>query len=465
MMRLRWRPAVPAAALLLAPLVIPGNAAAILTYDFSLGANAEYNDNFYNDPEPEDEGQRQPVQEMTYTLEPALRLAWEAPHDRLDLGYRGEFSWYGGDADIDPLQTHTVDAGLSWRRWRPFFLEVRETLDRDADPREQDVQPQIDYTYTNELTVRAGLVREFGARGFAELAYRGELETYPDVDNADRILRNYGEATVNYRWNPLWSNEFRVSYGRIEQELAPDYDELDLYAGGNHRLSGHLALDYSLEWIRDSYEVGGATPGDQGDDTDTNLLATVELSGDLRLGGSWGIGYEETLDYLADGETLETGRAYADAAFQFRLGSTASVEVWHEARDYRLSGREDTAWGATVGARWAIARWLACEFDGEWSSTIIQEAGMADVEDDTIDATIAILAAPTRHLTAEAGYELERNSSTDPTRTYTSNRFYVSLTYHLQALVPGALTSFVDGDWRIESSKAPWQSVEEGTRP
>jgi hypothetical protein len=457
--------AAATAALLLVVVALPPKAAAVLTYDLSLGAGVEYNDNFYNAPETSEEDQQQPVQEMTYTLEPAVRLIWEAPHDLLDFGYRGEFSRYSGDEDVDPLQTHTLDASLTWRRWSPFFLEVRETLSRDADPRYRDVQPQIDYTYTNEAYVRTGLAWEFGARGAAELAYRGELETYPDVDNADRVLSNYGEGVLRYNWSPLLGSEFRASYGLVERDLTPDYDELEVYAGVNQRLSEHLALRYSLEWVRDSYEAAptaDGAPADRGSDVYTSLLPSFEISGDFMVDGSWSLSYEDTLEYLQDGDTLETARASAAVAYRARLGSTLTAEIWHEKSDYQLSPREDMTWGTTLGARWVIAPWLGCNFDGEWSSTTIQEEGMADVDDDTIDASVAIIAAFGRHVTAEVGYELERNSSSDPTRTYTSNRLYTWLTYHLQALVPGALTSFVDGGEEIDSRGGSWQSVPQG---
>jgi hypothetical protein len=438
-------------AVLLAVIVIPRTATAALIYDISLGAGVEYNDNFYNDPETSEEGQQQPVQETTYTVSPSLRLAWEAPRDHLSLAYGGEFSTYSGDVELDSRWTHTLSANFAWRRWSPFFLEIQDTLSLDPEPQERNVQPVIDWISTNQLSVRTGMVWEFSARGAAELAYRGELETYPNAEDADRVLRNYGEGVVHYSWSPLWGSKFRVSYGRVERELAVDYDEMSVLAAVNQRLSEHLALHYSLEWVRDSYEAAPAAdgaPGDQGSTVDNSLLASVGISGDLRAGGSWGMGYEETLDYLSDGDTLETGRASANVAFRARLGSTLGAGVWYEVGDYRVSSREETSWGANLGARWAIAPWLACNVNGDWSNTTIQEEGLAEVEDRLIEASAGVVAGVGSHFTLQAGYEFQRNNSTDSTRTYSSNRIFASLSYHLQALVPWELSSFVDGDWQ-----------------
>ena len=125
------------------------------------------------------------------------------------------------------------------------------------------------------VSARTGLVWEFGARGTVELAYRGELETYPQVEDADRVLRQYGEGLARYRWTPLWETEFRVSYGQVERELTADYDELSASVAVDQRLSEHLALRYSLEWLRDAYDAppgDDAAPEPQGPTVSTSLL-------------------------------------------------------------------------------------------------------------------------------------------------------------------------------------------------
>ena len=274
----------------------------------------------------------------------------------------------------------------------------------------RDVEAAIDYTYTNMVSARTGLVWEFGGRGTSELAYRGEFETYPQVENADRVLRQYGEGLARYRWTPLWGSEFRVSYGQVDRKLTADYNELIASVAVDQRWSERLALRYSLEWLRDAYDAtpgDGAEPEAQGPTVSTNLLWGVEATGDLSPGGTWNLGYTENLDYLQDGDTLKTGRASAGVDLRARLGSTLSVDGWYETRDYRVSGREEKAWGATLDARWMILPWAAFDVRGSWTDTTIREEAMAEIEEQTVRAAAGILFLVFRSAATRGGGRLQ----------------------------------------------------------
>ena len=320
-----------------------------------------------------------------YTVAPALDLDWVGQRDHLSGDYRGEYWQFTGDEELDPRWTHNLAADLGWRRWAPFFLEVRETLDRGPSAQQRDVEAVIDYTYTNMVSARTGLVWEFGTRGTVELAYRGELETYPQVEDADRVLRQYGEGLARYRWTPLWETEFRVSYGQVDRELTADYNELSASVAVDQRLSEHLALRYRLEWLRDAYE---APPGEDAAPEAARAHGVHQPAlGGRGQGrpvawaepGAWA--YQDDLDYLPDGDTLETGRTSAEVALRARLGSTLTVGGWYDTRDYRVSGREETAWGPTLDARWLIAPWAAFDVRGTWTDTTIREEAPAEIEE------------------------------------------------------------------------------------
>jgi hypothetical protein len=415
---------------------------AALTYDFAVGTGVLMNDNLYLDPETGAAGQRKPVKETMFTVAPALGLDWVVERDRLSAGYRGEYYQFSGDEELDARWVHNLAANLNWRRWAPFFLEASESLDYGQDPQEVNVQAKIDFTYTNIASVRTGMVWDLGTRGAVELAYRGELETYPQVENADRVLSNFGELSVLYRWTPLWSGTLTLSYGLVERDLTADYDELSATASVDQRLSERLTLRYGLEWYRDTYDAApgaDAVPGDDGSSVYTNLLLEATVRGALSRGGYWSLGYEDTLEYLNDGDTIEIGRASAELALRARLGSSLTVEGWHDTRDYRISGREDTAWGTTLSARWLITPWAACDLVGNWTMTTIQEEGLGDVEDHTIEAGVGLIVIVFDSLQLEAGYDYRNNDSTDPQRTVANNRLYALMSYRFRPLTPGEL--------------------------
>lgn len=422
----------------------PSAGRAALTYDVSLGAGAFVNDNLYLDPETDVEGERQPVNETMYSIAPALNFTWAGQRDLLSGAYRGEYWQFSGDEDLDPRWTHNLAADLAWRRWAPFFLEVREALDRGPSAQQREVEAVIDYTYTNIVTARTGLTWVRGSRSTYELAYRGELETYPQVEDADRVLRQYGEGLARYRWTPLLETEFRVSYGKVERELTADYDELNASVVVDQRLSEHLALRYNLEWFRDAYDaVPGVDDASEGQAaaTSTGLLWGAEARGDLSQGGTWHVGYAEDLDYLPDGDTLETGRTSAGMDLRARLGSTLSVEGWHDTRDYRVSGREEAAFGATLDVRWVIVPWAACDLRGTWADTTIREEAAAEIDETTSGAAAGILFLLFERLQLEAGYDYRKNDSSDALRSNTGSRLYAFVTYHFRPLAPGVLPS------------------------
>jgi len=317
-------------------------------------------------------------------------------------------------------------------------------LEYGPTPEEVDVQAFIDYSYTNEVTVRTGLMRELGARGEVQLAYRGELETYPQVENADRVLSQYGEASVRYRWSPLWGSAFSVSYGHVERDLTADYDELTVSASADQRLSEHLELRYGLEWIRDTYDAApavAATAGTGGGSDYSSLLLSADVKGDLARKGYWALGYEDTLEYLSDGDSLERGRASATLALRSRVDSTLTLEGWHDAVDYRISERADKEWGARVSARWMITPKAACDFLGTWMNTTIRQEASAEIDDHTLEAGAGVVVMVFDHLQLEAGYVYRNNDSNEELRTYASNRLYAFLTYHFQPLKSGELPS------------------------
>lgn len=413
---------------------------AAITYDFSLGTGAFVNDNLYLDPEAGGEGQRGPVQETMYAVAPALDLAWTGEHDHLSAAYRGEYWQFSGDEELDSRWRHDLAANLGWRRWAPFFLEVQETLSMGPSAQARNVEAVIDYTYTNVLSTRTGVTWEIGRRGTAELAYRGELETYPQVEDADRVLRQYGEGMARYRWTPLWQTELRLAYGLVERELTADYQELDASLTVDQRVSEQLTMQYRLEWLRDAYEEA---PGEDAAPATvtSSLLFGAAVRGDLAAGGTWSLGYNEDLDYLPDGDTIETGRASANVALRARLGSTATIEGWYETLDYRVSPREETDWGATLDARWMITDWAALDVRGTWTDTTIRQEGTAEIGETTIGAAAGILFLLFKRLQLEAGYDYRKNDSNDALRSYTGSRLYAFLTYHFRPVPPGGLPS------------------------
>jgi hypothetical protein len=463
-MRLRRiRHALGAAAVGLVLSALPAaEVRAALFYDFTLGAGVQRNDNLHLDPEsPGDSGAggeedpRQPVEVTVYTLNPGALILWTAERDQLQLRYSGEYSAFRGDEEPDPFWAHTLAANLNWRRWSPFFFEAGEERARVPRTQDQDVAAAVDLVDRNRLTARTGLVSEVGARSTIELAYRGELETYSSnesvdpavgtgagTDELDEVRRQYGEALVRHRWTPLWESEARVAYGRVDRELASSYAEFLVAADVSQRWSEQLVARYRLEWRReDDYEPGesadAATPPEES--VRTNLLLGAEIRGTLERGGSWNLAYQDRAEDQPDGDTLDAGRTSAAIAVRARGGSALDVGGWHELRDYRLSGREETAWGPSLGARWMIVPWAALDVGGSWTKTTIREDGTDEIEDRTSRVSAGIVLMVLGRVQLEAGCAFRKNDSSDALRSYENTIVFAQVTFHFRPVEPGRL--------------------------
>jgi len=462
--------AIAAGIILMAGSASPGRAA--LIYNVTLGAGAQLNDNLHLDPRTSVETSaagaegaegavalRQPVKETIYTVNPGITAAWLEGRDRLQLSYGGTYSTFRGDEKRDPEWVHTVAADLSWRRWAPFFLEAQDSLSRV--PRNQDTvgTAVVDQIDRNLLTVRTGLVSEIGTRSAVELAYRGELANYSvigatapavegttaGIDEFDQVKRHYGEAMVRHRWSPLWGSELRAAYGRVDRELALDYAEFRASLAVDQRWSEQLALRCRIEWRREADDkpatVSATAAAPPADTVRTNFLVSAEIRGALEKGGSWNLSYQDGLAAQPDGDTLKTGRAAAAVDFRARLDSTLDVGGWYETRDYRVSGREEAAWGPILGVRWLITPWAAVDLGGSWTNTTSREVALAEVEDRTTRGAAGFVVLLVKHVQLEAGYGYRKNDSTDALRSYTNNLVYALLTFHFRPVAGGRLPS------------------------
>ena len=212
----------------------------------------------------------------------------------------------------------------------------------------------------------------------------------------------------------------------------------------DQRLSERLALRYHLEWLRDALEAppgDDAAPVSQRPTVSTSLLWGAEVSCDLSPNGTWNLGYSDNLDYLPDGDTLETGRTSAVVALRALLGSTISFREWYETRDYRVSGREEQALGMTLNSRWIITPWAACDVRGTWTNTTIHEEATAEIRETTSGVAAGLLFLLFNRLQIEAGCDYRGNDSSDAQRSYTARRIFAFVTYHFRPLAPGTLPS------------------------
>lgn len=443
-MSTRRNPRGPIAAAALVALVVcaaPGQAA--LVWDLSLGGGVVRDDNLHFDPQtPAEQGLRQPVSETVTTISPGAKASWQADRDRLRLDYVGEYQRFSGDEEQDDLWVHALSADLDWRRWAPFYLEVRERRERVPRSQQREVEAVIDQIDRNRLQARAGLGRELGARGVVELGYRGELENYPGVADVDRVLRQFAEGLWRYRWAPLVQSEVRAAYGLVERDLSSDYTEARASVAIEQRLSERVNLRYGLGWVREEDDEPGElepAPEEWVAETRSSLLASAALSGSLARGGAWRLLYADTLQGLPEGDTLKTRRVSADVTARTRLGSYLRAEGWHEAREYRDSGREEFAWSPVVSARWMIAPWLAGELAGSWTNTTIREPEADEIDDDTARFAAGLVALLYQRLTLEVGYGHRKNDSSDALRSYTSNVVYGMLTFYYHPVPGGRL--------------------------
>ena len=119
--------------------------------------------------------------------------------------------------------------------------------------------------------------------------------------------------------------------------------------------------------------------------------------------------------------------------------------LWHETRDFRVSGREETDWGPTLFARWVVAPGAALDVGGAGRGPRSATPARRRIEDRTTRAGAALLFLVGRHLVAEAGYVYRQNDSTDPARGYTANLLFAGLTYHFAIVQPGRLPASAIG--------------------
>jgi hypothetical protein len=426
-----------------------GDAGATLTWDGSIGTGVKVDDNLHFDPKtPVEQGRRQPVKETIFSVSPGVRVSWDEGRDLLHLRYDGEYQRFSGDEERDPLWLHDLSAELQWRRWAPLLLEARERRQRVPRTQQQDTEAIVDQIDRNLAVVRAGIAQDLGGRGAAELVYHGELENYPGVDDADRVLRHAGEGLWRYRWSPLWQTELRASYGWVDRELSRDFTEARAAAAVDQRLSERVHLAYSLEWVREADdEPSAGEPDAAGADPEvrTSLLKAAALDGTLERGGGWRLRYEDRLEGLPEGDTLTARRGSADVTLRARLGSFVRSEGWYEKREYRNSGREETAWGPLVAARWVAAPRVVCEAAGSWTDTKIREPGQEEYEDRTTRVAAGVLVLLLDRVSLEGGYAYRKNDSTAALRSYADNLIYALLTLHLRPIQGSPPATYASG--------------------
>lgn len=424
-------------------LLSPADLLAALSYDLSLGASVMHTDNLHLDAEPRDEGQPEPVQETIYAAVPGAQLDWREGGDHLLANYRGEYWTFTGDEDRDPEWIHRLSSELEWRRWEPYFLEAGvayERVPRYEGDQNEAILDQLDRTL---FSLRTGFSWSLGATRTLEVDYRGEFESFSGGGEAedDRIVRHYAEGLMRRLWGPLWESEVSARYGRVTQDLTEDSSELHLAAALSYRVSERLDARARVEWVREDPDGSESDSGDGGSasDTQTTFLTSAEIRRELERGGFWSLSYEERLQDMSDGDTLAVGRAAAGCTLRARLGSEVGAGFWYEDREYRLSGRDETAWGPTATARWVIAPWAALDLAGSWEETTTREPGEEEVEDRTARIGAAVVALFGRHLVAEAGYAYRENDSTNDEDSYTANFFYAGLNYYVGVIPPGDL--------------------------
>lgn len=433
-MRVRGRARALAAAGVLA-VCAPG-ALAAFSWELSVGAGVQLNDNLFLEPStPDDPERRQPVDETIVTFVPAVAAEWNVGVDRLRLDYRGEHWQFEGDAQLAPRWLHALAADAAWRRWAPFFLEAREIrglTPRSVNREGEAVLEQVDW---NLATLRTGLAWDFGPRGVMEFAYRGELETFPGVEDADRLQRQSGEGLVRYRWSPLWAGEALLSYGRLDRDLSPDAAELRALAIVDQNWSPLVGLRYRLGLVRtvtEEPEVDPVAPEEPVGTVSNDVLKGIELHGGLLHGGSWSLAYADTQEDRPSGDTLTIGRASAALDLHARLGSALRAGGWHESRKYRLSGRRERAWGPTLEARWMIAPWAAFDLGARWTKTVGRQEGLAELVERTTRAAAGVTLLFLRRLQFEAGYSYGNNDASDELLSYDNELFYAFATFHFQ---------------------------------
>ncbi len=416
---------------------------AALTYDFTLGAGAQLNDNLYLDPsQPGEVGGRQPVEETVFTLAPGATVLWREPHDQVRLRYQGEYWMFQGDEKRDPLWVNNLAADLEWRRWAPFFLEAADVLDRIPRTQQSEGVAVVDQIDRNHASLRSGLVWDLRSRGTMELAYRGEFVTFPGAEAVDTVSKHQGDGRIRYRWSPLVSSDVRMAYGRVSHELSADYTELSASAAVDQRVSEHLALAFRLEWIRDDEDKQAATDTTSGASASSirsNLLLAAEARGVLPTAGSWKIAYEDRREDRPDGDTLDVGRFSGSLRLNARLGSSLDAGMWYEDRSYQDSGRQEKAWGPTLTSRWMINSWAACDLGVDWTNTTVEDEGLPAIENNLTRASVGFVVLMFRHLQLEAGYRYQHNASSDAVKSYKNNLLYAAATYSFELIPPGRL--------------------------
>lgn len=450
-------------------------------YDLTLGVGALVNDNLHLDPEEGAgiEGQRSPLKETLYVVVPGFLVDWREGRDRLHGEYRGEYWTAGRDDEPEPFWVHAVAADLAWRRWSPFFLELREVRSRVPRSSEGENEAYIDQIDENRIVGRAGGSWDLSGRTTLEVAYRVDHLSYPGSAEVDEAFSHGAEGVLRNRLNPLWQSTLRLSYGATERDLVADYTTLSAFGALDQRWDERITLRYQLEWRREDAErepPGGAVsadaelPAEDDDLVRDGLLVGAELRWRLARGGSWTLAYQEVQLNRPDGDTLKTGRASAGLSLRARLGSGLNVSARYEDREYRISGREETVWGPSLNARWVVAPWVACDIAAGWASASIRAAGLPEVEDRSTVLSAAVVFLIRGHVQLEAGYVFRENDSSDAAREYTNHLVFTALTWRLRAFGPGELpplqsarliasADLAAGVAVLESERPPWQST------
>ena len=364
-----------------------------------------------------------------------LSLGWQEGSDVFSLSYGGRYYNYSSGENED-LSLHALTGNLRWTRILPFTFDISEALSIEPKDTSKSSKDVYNLIQRNELSVTVGNAWNSSPTLKWEPSLRGALLTFPGEEGTDTARILHAEVIVHKGISPTLEGIFVVGATYENHTVGLDEGDVLINAGGRWQPRRDVMVQLGLErrWSRDEDDARSAYWLGQ-------FVAKRESRG-ATIGN---FQYSRMLRDQPDGTTREDDTLAADWTFSDDRGDWLRPKFMYSKQRTVGEDSQETEWGPGVAGRLAITSRLALDAEVVWSTQSIEDAAES-YREDLVEGRCSLIGVIGSHFTAEAGYSYGNNDSEKELESYTSQRFFLLVTYYYRSLKPRFIPASTGSD-------------------